>query len=107
MSKRSERLAYGLVSANSGSLNLHRALTKEWRAIRIAKQDRAHLATIAQAPFTQMLPVQLPVTLRPSVQPPADKWLPSFSGPTRREIAPPVGRAGDLASIDFAASTRA
>ncbi len=46
MSKLSERLASGLVSARSGHFNLKRALKEEWLAIRTAEQDRAHLATI-------------------------------------------------------------
>jgi hypothetical protein len=32
---------------------LKRVLKEEWRAIRIAQQDRAHLATAAHAPSTQ------------------------------------------------------
>jgi hypothetical protein len=71
MSKLTEGLAYGLVSARGERHNLQRALTKEWRAIRIAEQDRAHLATIAEAPLIHLRPVPPSVTFSRSVQPPA------------------------------------
>jgi len=64
MSKLSDRLASGLASARAGGLNLERALKSEWRAIRVAEQDRAHLATIAQAPVRAVRPIQ------PAVAPP-------------------------------------
>jgi hypothetical protein len=69
MSKLSERLAYGLVSARSGHCNLKRALKEEWLAFRTAEQDRAHLATISQAPLIRVRPVDPSVTFPRSVQP--------------------------------------
>lgn len=61
MSKLSDKLTYGLASARSGGLNLEQALKSEWRALRVAEQDRAHLATIAQAPARAVSPLQCPV----------------------------------------------
>jgi hypothetical protein len=78
MSKLLEGLAYGLASASAGGLNLKHTLLREWRAIRMAEQDRAHLATIVQAPLaqrplTEVRPVHPPVTFPRSVQPPSRK----------------------------------
>jgi len=78
MSKLLEGLAYGLASAGSGGLNLKQALIKQWRAIRMAEQDRAHLATIVQTPLTRIpltgeRPVHPPVTFARSVEPPGRK----------------------------------
>ncbi len=50
MAKLSQTITDGLASARNGGRNLERALKGEWRAIRIAEQDRAHLATVAYAP---------------------------------------------------------
>ncbi len=71
MSKLSDKFAYGLVSARSGQSNLKRTLKEEWLALRTAEQDRAHLATIVQAPLTHVRPVHPSVTIPRSVQPPA------------------------------------
>lgn len=78
MSKLSEKLADGPASANGGGFILKRALKAEWRALRVAEQDRAHLATIVQAPLTQVpvtqvRPVHPPVTFARSLQPPSYK----------------------------------
>lgn len=70
MSKLLEGLAYGLASAGNGGLNLKQALIKEWRAIRMAEQDRAHLATIVQAPLAQRPHAQRPLTEGRLVHPP-------------------------------------
>ena len=69
MSKLSERLTYGLVSARSGHFNLKRALKEEWLAFRTAEQDRAHLAAVSQAPLIRVRPVDPSVTFPRSVQP--------------------------------------
>lgn len=50
MTKLSRTITDGLASARNGGRHLERTLREEWRAIRIAEQDRAHLATVANAP---------------------------------------------------------
>jgi len=50
MIKLSQTITVGLASARSGRRYFKRAVKEEWRALRIAQQDRAHLATVAHAP---------------------------------------------------------
>jgi len=70
MTKLTETIAYSLVSARSGRQQLEQVLREEWRAIRIAEQDRAHLATVANAPSTLRLSLNPAITIRRSVEPP-------------------------------------
>lgn len=74
MSKLLKRFAAGLASAQCGHRNFERALKQEWRAIRTAEQDRAHLATLVRPPLSDARPVEPPVeqSLAPSssVEPP-------------------------------------
>jgi hypothetical protein len=77
MSELLKRFAAGLASAQCGHRNFERALRKEWRAIRTAEQDRAHLATLVRPPFSLAGPVEPPIEQSlapsPSVEPPARK----------------------------------
>jgi hypothetical protein len=93
MSKLSERLAYGLVPARSGHfnlkrVNLKRALKEEWLAFRTAEQDRAHLATISQAPPIRVRPVDPSVTFPRSVQPRARNGQRSILSPPILPLRP-------------------
>ena len=45
----------GATAAHNERRELKQVLTEEWRAIRIAQQDRAHQATVAHAPSPQRI----------------------------------------------------
>ena len=66
-----KRLAIGLAAAQGGRRTVERAVRDEWRAIRMAQQDRAHLATLAHPPTTHAPSVEPPSAAPSSLQPPA------------------------------------
>ena len=70
MIKFSQTITDGLTSARNGSRHLERAFKEEWRAIRIAQQDRAHLATVANAPSLRRQDLSPVAPLFRSLQPP-------------------------------------
>ena len=70
MIKLSQTITDGLASARSGRRHLKRAVKEEWRAIRIAQQDRAHLATVAHAPSLGRQALSPAVPGPRSVEPP-------------------------------------
>ncbi len=45
----------GATAAHNERRQLKQVLKEEWRAIRMAEQDRAYLATVAHAPSTQRI----------------------------------------------------
>jgi hypothetical protein len=45
----------GLLSAHNGHRQFKQVLKEEWRALYVAQQDRAHLATVAHAPSHQRI----------------------------------------------------
>ncbi len=45
----------GATAAHNERRQLKQVLKEEWRAIRIAQQDRAYMATVAHTPSTQRI----------------------------------------------------
>lgn len=70
MIKLAQTITDGLTSARSGRRHLERALKEEWRASRVAQQDRAHLATVAYAPSLCRPDLSPAAPLSRSLQPP-------------------------------------
>ena len=70
MSKLFQRVAAGWVSVRTGPRDLEWALRREWRAVRTAEQDRAHLATLMCAPGAHDRPAEWLPAPAPSLAPP-------------------------------------
>lgn len=70
MSKLFQRFAAGWVSVRSRPRDFERALKREWRAVRTAERDRAHLATLMREPATHGRPVEWSPAPVPSFAPP-------------------------------------
>lgn len=70
MSEDAQTICDGPISARNGSRHLERAVKEEWRAMPIAEQDRAHLATLAHAPAIRRPAPSPVVAISRALQPP-------------------------------------